>query len=179
MRSTTREYCATIARLAGSAALMALLLTAQVGCSKTPTRWDNAAEAAKTASDMPKAAVAEGATLNKFFPAKEFDGKTLTYTSEKPGAVEAKFEDKSGDLGTFAITDVAANPTTMTKYDSATEKVGEFPLVTQGNNKSAVLVGKRFQVSIMSTKLDAAARKPLFDKFDLRGLAAFTPPAAK
>jgi hypothetical protein len=149
------------------------------GCSKEPTRWDKAAEAAKSAAEAPKAPVAEGGTLNKFFPPREFDGKKHIPTAEKPGYVESKLEEGGAEVGTLSISDVAGNPDAIAKYDTATDKVLAFPLTTTGKNKSSTLVGKRFQVAVMSTKLDAEARKAVLSKFDLSGLSGFNPPLTK
>ena len=176
--STVPATHSRFARLVAGAAL-ALTCMLATACSKEPSRWDKAAEAAKTAADLPKAAVADGAKLNKFFPPKEFDGKKYTFTAEKDGYAEAKLEDSSGELGTITVSDVAGTPESVAKFDSATDKVLTFPLTTTGKNKSSALVGKRFQIAVMSTKLDADARKAVIAKFDLTGLAAFNPPAAK
>ncbi len=167
-----------VARLLIAAAFSA---AASVACSKEPTRWDKAVETAKSVekADLPKPVVAEGGSLNKFFPPKEFDGKKVTFTAEKPGAVEAKLEEGGAEIGTLAITDTNGNADALAKFDKAAEEVSGAPLVTQGKNKSAALVGKRFQVSVMSQKLDPEARKAILGKFDIRGLSSFTPPVAK
>lgn len=153
-----------------------------LGCSKEPDRWESAQKTAEQQADKkpsladgaaPPAAI-EGKKLNAFFPPDEFDGKKRTFTVEKDGFVEATLKDDKGtELAKLAITDSSAtHEDAKSKYAAATEKVQTWPLTTTGKNKSSILVADRYQISIMSQKLTAEERKPLFDRFDLSGLAA-------
>lgn len=162
----------------GRFALLFLLASCTWACSKEPDRWEGAQKTAEQKADQKPAASApaavEGKKLNAFFPPEEFDGKKRTFTAEKDGFVEAIVKDASGaEIAKLAITDSSANnEDAKSKYAAATEKVQSWPLTTTGKNKSSILVADRYQISVMSQKLGAEERKPLFERFDLAGLAA-------
>lgn len=136
-------------------------------CGKEPSRWDTSATATLPAANTPKV---EGGKLNAFFPADGNDGWSRAFTQEKDGFVEAKLKKDANEV-TVTIHDASGDDAAKSKFTSATEKVGEYPLVTVGKNQSAILVNNKFQVKVTSQQLDADARKALFGKFDLAGLA--------
>ena len=49
--------------------------------------------------------------------------------------------------------------------------MASYPLYELGKNQSKILVADKYQVAISSQTLDSAARKALFEKFDLAGLS--------
>lgn len=153
-------------------AIVLLLAALTTACSKEPSRWDKAAESAKSASttDTPPPAKTEGGKLNKFFPADGEGGYARVFTQEKDGFVEAKLSKDGAPVATLSISDTNGDEAAKKKFAEATEKVAGNPLVTVGKNQSAALVG-RYQIKVSSQTLDAAARKGLLEKFDASGLA--------
>ncbi|MBK8258903.1 MAG: hypothetical protein IPK82_40370 [Polyangiaceae bacterium] len=143
----------------------AVLLT---GCGKEPSRWDQAATQTVSAAAAPKV---EGAKLNAFFPADGTDGMSRVFSQEKDGFVEAKLKKDGQDVATLSISDASADEGVKSKFASASDKVGDHPLVTVGKNQSAVLVANKYQVKVSSQTLDPDARKALLSKFDLAGLS--------
>lgn len=140
-------------------------------CKKEPTRWDEAASA-KAPTVAPQApALKAGSAFNALFPADGTDGYKRVFTQEKPGFAECKLQKDGQDVATLSINDLAADPMGPKKFAGATESVNGSPLVTVGKNQSALLVNNRFQVKVSSQTLDAAARKPIFSKFNLAGFA--------
>lgn len=145
-----------------------LALALCAGCGEKPSRWDQAATQTAPAAAAPKM---EGAKLNAFFPADGTDGMSRVFSQEKDGFVEAKLKKEGQDVATLSISDASADEAAKGKFASATDKVGDHPLVTVGKNQSAVLVANKYQVKVSSQTLDAEARKALLAKFDLAGLA--------
>ena len=142
-----------------------------VGCQDKPTRWDTAASSTVArAPDAPP--VKDAGSFNKFFPADGVDGVKRVYTQDKAGFAEAKLQKDGKDLAVLSISDASGDAVVLKKFESATEKIQGYPLVTVGNNQSAVLVKGRYQVKVSSQQLDADARKPWLEKFNLSGLAA-------
>lgn len=150
-------------------ALVALgLSVALAGCKKEPSRWDQAATATVSTGTSPKV---EGGKLNAFFPADGTDGYSRVFSQEKDGFVEAKLKKDGEEVATLSISDASGDEAVKGKFASASDKVGDYPLVTVGKNQSAVLVGGKMQVKVSSKTLDADARKALLAKFDLAGLS--------
>lgn len=175
MTITSRHDSATRTRVRArvpQAAWMACVLAA-LGCSKEPTRWDQAAAAAKSATetraaDVPKT---EGGSLNRMFPADGEGGMKRVFTQEKQGFAEAKLEKDGAVVATLAIADVGADQAARAKFAGVTENLQTWPLVTVGKNQSALLVKDKYQVKVSSTTLDPDGRKRILEKFDLAGLA--------
>jgi len=140
-------------------------------CKKEPTRWDQAASAQAPAAAPQAPALKAGSAFNVLFPADGTDGYKRVFTQEKPGFAECKLQQDGKDVATLSINDLAADPAGLKKFAGATDSVNGSPLVTVGKNQSALLVNNRFQVKVSSQTLDAAARKPLFSKFNLAGFA--------
>ena len=152
------------------------------GCKKEePSRWEAAAKSAEAkkeapTADAPKPKVAEGGTLNKFFPSDPVEGKKRVFTDEKDGFVQAKLGDGK-DAVTLSVNDFNGKPDEIAKFDKSTEKLGEYPLLEPTKKQTSVLVGKRYQVKVSGDAIASEERKALLQKFDLKGLAAFSPPA--
>ncbi|WP_394836782.1 hypothetical protein LVJ94_07725 [Pendulispora rubella] len=151
------------------------------GCKKE-TRWDQAAatttsearaQAREEAGLPPVAEVKQtkGAAFNKLFPDDGTDGYKRVFTQEKEGFAEAKLQKDGKDVATLSLADSVNDDDAKAKFAKSTDKVDSYPLVTVGKNQSALLVNERYQVKISSQTLDASARKALFSKFDLNGIA--------
>lgn len=151
--------------------LATLALAFSAGCGKEPSRWDQAATATVSAVAADAPPKVEGAKLNAFFPADGTDGYSRVFTQEKDGFVEAKLKKDGQDVATLSISDASSDAAAKAKFASASDKVGDHPLVTVGKNQSAVLVGDKLQIKVSSQSLDEAARKALLAKFDLAGLS--------
>lgn len=142
-----------------------------VGCKEEPTRWDTAASA--TVERAPEAPpVKEAGSFNPFFPADGIDGMSRVYSQEKTGFAEAKLQKDGKDVATLSISDASGDASALKKFETATDKLQGYPLVTVGKNQSSLLVKGRYQVKVSSQQLDADARKIWLEKFNLSGLAA-------
>jgi hypothetical protein len=158
---------------------LALAAGSSTACKKDPpSRWEKPAEAiasAEAKKESPKPVV-EGGSLNKFFPADGEAGKTRTFTSETPGSVMADLKDSGKLIATLSITDTNGAGDAA-KFDKATEKMGEYPLLMPTKKQTSILVAKRFQVKVSSDTMSPEERKTWLSKFDLSGLSTFSPPA--
>lgn len=156
-------------RLLTSILVVPFLSLVLAGCSKEPSRWDQAASSQPTA--ITAAGSQPGSAFNKFFPADGADGYSRVYTAEKAGYAEAKLKKDGKDVATISVSDTLNEPDAKAKFATAPDKVKGYPLVTVGKNQSAALVKDRYQVKVSSTTLDADARKAWIERFDLAGLA--------
>ena len=172
----------SIRTLVAILALGAALSTGCNGCKKDEpksTRWDDAAAAttattAATATRLPTEApnatpIAAG-TFNKFFPKDGEGGRKRVFAADKEGFAEAKLQKDGKEVAVLSISDADKLPFAKSRFDSATEKLEGFPMVTLGNNQTSVLVKERFQVKVSSPTLDHEARKAILATFDLKGL---------
>lgn len=165
-------------RLLRIAALTLVATLTVMACKKDPpSRWEKPADSAgqvtttTTASAKP---VVVGGSLNKFFPPEAVDGKKRRFTVEKPGFVEAKVEADGKEVATLTITDTNGADDAA-KFDKATDKLGDYPLLNPTKKQTSILVAKRFQVKVSSPTLAEAERKDWLQKFDLAGLSKYTP----
>ncbi len=165
------------------ALLVAVLLSASlVACKKEDPRWSEADKKSKEAIEAKKEAQEsgalpkpeEGGSFNKFFP-KDVAGFDITASQEKTGFAEYKLKKDGKDLAMIAISDVANNPQAADKFKTATKKIGGFPAVDQGSTATALLVGGRYQVKVLSRapEFTKADREAWLSKVNLAGLAAF------
>lgn len=144
---------------------------------KKPSRWDAKQEQTTGQKATEKQALA-GGEFNKFFP-QSGNGFNIIYMQEKQGFAEAKLEDASGkELATLSIFDTVSNPEAAAKYQQTTEKLQEYPMVTVGENGTAILIANRLQVQVRSkdAAFDANARQEWLQKFDLKGLSGVVTP---
>jgi hypothetical protein len=159
---------------------IALSLTGMACKKDPPSRWEKPAEAIASAQekkeDQPAKPVVEAGNLNKFFPADNTDGKTRTFTSEKTGQVMADLKDAGKVIATLSITDTNGADDAA-KFDKATEKLGEYPLLMPTKKQTSILVAKRFQVKVSSDTMTPEQRKAWLSKFNLSGLSTFQPGA--
>ncbi|TAE27175.1 MAG: hypothetical protein EAZ92_09775 [Candidatus Kapaibacterium sp.] len=163
--------------------VVALLLSVSlVACKKEDPRWSEADKKSKEAIEAKKAAQEsgalptpeEGGSFNKFFP-KDVAGFDISASQEKTGFAEYKLKKDGKDMAMIAISDVANNPQAAEKFTSATKKIGGFPAVDQGSTATALLVGGRYQVKVLSRspEFGKADREAWLEKVNLAGLAAF------
>jgi hypothetical protein len=142
-----------------------------VGCTPATTRWDDAQKETRGKPAVSKEAL-PGSAFNKFFPkvASPFD---LVYTQEKPGNATASLKKDGKEIAILTIFDSISTPDTAKEYKSATLALEGNPLLPKGEKGTAVLVSKRFQVTVRSpgSDLNEEERKEWLKKFDLDGLS--------
>lgn len=150
--------------------LLTLTATSLPGCYREPTRWDEVQQKTRRTPAVSREAVA-GSEFNKLFPKPEGDFD-LVYTQEKPGFAQAKLVKKGEDVATLSVFDTVSNPEAASDYQTATERLGTFPLIDIGSNGTGVLVGDRFQVQVRSkdANFGKADREGWLKKFDLANL---------
>jgi hypothetical protein len=114
----------------------------------------------------------EGKSFNAAFPA-EADGYEVVFTREKEGFVQANLKKAGVDLAILTVADLIENPEAKAKFQSATDKLGVFPVVASGATGTALLVADRFQVQVRSRadEIDEAARKAWLGNFNLELLS--------
>ncbi len=164
-----------------TALLLCVLLLSLTACKKEDPRWSEADKKSKEAIEAKKQAQEsgalpkpeEGGSFNKFFPKNE-PGFEMIASQEKTGFAEYKLKKEGKDLAMIAISDVANNPQAADKFKSSTKMIGGFPAVDQGSTATAVLVGGRFQVKVLSrdASFTKANREAWLQKVNLAGLAA-------
>lgn len=163
-------------------ALAVLLACSVVACKKEDPRWSEADKKSKEAIEAKKEAQEsgalpkpeEGGSFNKFFPKNE-EGFDIVASQEKTGFAEYKLKKDGKDLAMIAISDVANNPQAADKFKSSSKTIGGFPAVDQGSTATALLVGGRYQVKVLSRapEFTKADREAWLKKVNLQGLAAF------
>lgn len=161
--------------------LLCTVLVSLTACKKEDPRWGEADKKSKEAIEAKKQAQEsgalpkpeEGGSFNKFFPKNEV-GYEIVASQEKTGFAEYKLKKDGKDLAMIAISDVANNPQAADKFKTSTKKIGGFPAVDQGSTATAVLVGERFQVKVLSrdASFTKANREAWLQKVNLTGLAA-------
>lgn len=119
---------------------------------------------------MPGVALSPAGTLNKFFPKDGEGGYKRVFTADKEGYAEAKLQKDGKEVAVVSISDAERLAYAKAKFESATDKLEGFPLMTVGKNQSTVLVKNRFQVKVSSPTLEHEARKAILSTFDLKGL---------
>ncbi|GBF81562.1 hypothetical protein [Aphanothece sacrum] len=153
--------------------LLSTLLFVSSCATKAPSRFDQAQQ--ESTQRGASAVVSESATggqFNRFFPPSS-DGYERVYSQEKKGFAEAKLKQDGKEVAVMAISDVLNNPSAMTKFKSSSQKIDGYPSVEQGKTGTAVLVGKRFQVKVLSRdpSFTQSDRQAWLEKFNLDGLA--------
>jgi len=113
----------------------------------------------------------EGKKLNAFFP-EEIEGGKRTFTTEKPGFVDAKYVKDGKDLLVLTIADIIDNADSKEKFAKSTEKLGDYPVATFGKKQTMVLMKDRYQAKIISETLTHDQRKAVLGKLDLKAIAS-------
>lgn len=154
--------------------LLSLFLTTPA-CStqESSSRFDAAQQESTTSGGIAVTEEAvKGGQLNRYFPQNE-KGYDVIYTQEKRGFAQAKLKQNGEEMALMSISDVANNPTATKKFQDSQETLGNYPLVNQGSQATAVLVNHRYQVKIVSRndRFDNDSRQKWLKKFDLKTLA--------
>lgn len=161
-------------------ALFAATLATSAGCNgctkdePKSSRWDDAAASAVTVNISPSssssAPLVQSGVLPKFFPKDGEGGYKRIHSADKEGFAEAKLQKDGKEVAILSIADAEKLAYAKAKFDTATEKLDGYPVMTVGNNQTSVLVKGRYQVKVSSQTLDNDARKAILSKFDLKGL---------
>lgn len=153
---------------------MLLLVTACTTTAKTPSRFDQAQQ--ESSQQRSGQAVAKDATqgsnFNRFFPGTQA-GFERVYTQEKKGFAEAKLKKDGKDVAMLSISDTVSNPSAAAKFQKSTKEIAGYPALEIGKTQTAVLVGDRYQVKVLSRdqSFTASDREAWLKKFNLNGLA--------
>ncbi len=162
-------------RVLAALVLCALLLfTSACTATQAPGRFDSAQqESSKQRSGQAVAkAATQGSEFNKFFP-RASNGFQRVYTQEKKGFAEAKLKKDGKDVAMLSISDTKSTPIAAAKFKNSTKKIGSYPAVEVGNTQTAILVGDRYQVKVLSRdpSFTASDREAWLKKFNLNGIA--------
>ena len=154
--------------------LCVLLFTTACTATQTPGRFDSAQQQSsqqRSGQAIAKTAT-QGSEFNKFFPSAT-NGYQRVYTQEKKGFAEAKLKQDGKDVAMLSISDTKSTPSAAAKFQNSTKKIGGYPAVDIGNTQTAVLVGDRYQVKVLSRdpSFTASDRAAWLQRFDLNGLA--------
>ena len=152
------------------------------GGDAEPSRWEEpadeggdkgAGEADKDdkSEKLDKDAVVDGSKFNGAFPDDGTQNATRTFTQEKTGYAEAKYDVDGKEVVKISISDTGNNPSARKKFSSASDKVSSYPMVTQGKRSSVVLVADRFQVKASSKTLSPEERRTWLSQVKFSKLA--------
>lgn len=113
-----------------------------------------------------------GSAFNAYFPAAS-DEYERVYTQEKKGFAEAKLKRDGRDVAMLSVSDTAANPAAVGKYQDSGVLLQGYPTATIGSTTTGLLVADRIQVKVLSRDeaFTADDREAWLQKFDLTGLA--------
>jgi hypothetical protein len=154
--------------------LSCLLLLSACQSPAEPSRFSQTQQ--QTTQKGAPAAVApdaqQGGQFNKFFP-RSVPGYEIVPAQEKKGFAEYKVNQNGKNVAMLAISDTLGTPA-ADKFQNTPLAIAGYPAVEQGQNATALLVNKRYQVKVLSrdpafTKEDRAA---WLTKFNLQGLAS-------
>ncbi|MBE9117574.1 hypothetical protein IQ249_16880 [Lusitaniella coriacea LEGE 07157] len=152
--------------------LVATLLLASACTQTAPSRFDQAQrDSTKGGVEAVADKAVKGGSFNKFFP-KSQNGYNVVYSQEKKGFAQAKLKKGSQEFATLSISDTTSTPSAASKFKTSSKKIGGYPAVSQGSTGTAVLVGDRFQVKVLSrdSSFTARDREAWLQKFNLSGL---------
>ncbi len=141
--------------------------------SAPPSRFDQAQQdsTSRGASAVVKESEA-GGNFNRYFPGAS-SGYKVTFSQEKKGFAQAKLKQGGQEVAVMSISDTLNNPSAKQKFQNSINQIKGYPVVSQGKNGTAVLVGDRFQVKVSSrdSSFSENDRLDWLKKFDLSGLA--------
>jgi hypothetical protein len=161
-------------RILAALMLSLLLLTTACTATQAPGRFDQAQEQSsqqKSGQAVAKTAT-QGSQFNRFFPPAN-DGFQRVFTQEKKGFAEAKLKQGGKDVAMLSISDTSSLPVAAAKFKNSTKTIGGYPAVEIGKSQTAVLVGDRYQVKVLSRdpSFTASDRASWLQKFNLNDLA--------
>ncbi|MEA5537266.1 hypothetical protein [Crocosphaera sp. XPORK-15E] len=153
--------------------LLSSLLLLSACSTQAPSRFEQAQQDSTQRGSSAVVRESEsGGSFNRFFPPSSA-GYERVYTQEKKGFAEAKLKKDGKEMAMMAISDTLNNPSAATKFEKSSQKIGGYPAVSQGSTATAILVGGRFQVKVLSRDpaFTESDRQAWLEKFDLNGLA--------
>lgn len=157
-----------------AALLISTLLLVTACQPQAPSRFDQAQqESSQQRSGQAVAKDAtQGSSFNKFFPGTQA-GYERVYTQEKKGFAEAKLKKDGKDVALLSISDTTSLPRAAAKFQNSSKKIAGYPALEIGNTQTAVLVGDRYQVKVLSRdpSFTQSDREAWLRKFKLDGLA--------
>lgn len=164
-----------ILRLISLGMMLGLLWFGATACTpQPPSQFEQAQqESTQRGAQAVVKDATKGGEFNAFFPQPSGDYERV-FTQEKQGFAEIKLKQKGQDVAMMSISDIRNNPTAADKFKGASNQLAGFPLVQQGSTATAILVGDRYQVKVLSRSpaFTAADRESWLGQFDLKGLAA-------
>lgn len=166
--------------LAAPALMLSFPLTTACSKKETPPTPAPVASASgprvtvTTTTDAgPTDASAPLAALKNYFPADGAGGyKRVIQSTARDGYAEAALEKDGKEVAVLSISDAERMAYVKAKFESATDKLDGYPLLTSGKDLSTILVNGRFQIKVLSKTLDAEQRKAILSSFDLKGLGS-------
>ena len=178
LRSYPERICTSKAKIS----LRQILLTCLLGsilcltacATQAPSRFDQAQQesSSRGATSVVKEAES-GGSFNRYFP-KAGSGYQKVYAQEKKGFAQAKLKQNGKEVAVMSISDTLNSPNALNKFRSASKTIAGYPAVSQGKTGTAILVGDRFQVKVLSrdASFTESDRESWLSKFDLRGLSS-------
>jgi hypothetical protein len=161
-------------RRAIAAVVLSLVLLVTACSAPPPSRYEQTQKETTQKGAPPAVAktAEKGSSFNKFFP-KGGNGFDVVASQEKAGFAEYKVNQGGKNVAMLAISDTSSSPAAAYKFQTSTLKIGGFPAVEQGQTATAILVGDRYQVKVLSrdASFTKADRAEWLEKFDLKGLA--------
>lgn len=158
-----------------AAILLSIVLLTTACAAQAPGRFDQVQqESSRQRSGQAVAKNAtQGSTFNKYFPGSQ-SGYNQVYTQEKKGFSEANLKKEGKVLAQLAISDTSSLPTAAAKFANSQKKIAGYPAVEIGNTQTAILVGNRYQVKVISKdpSFTSSDRAEWLSKFKLSGLAS-------
>lgn len=177
LRSSPERICTSTEKISLRQILLTCLLGAILcitSCApQAPSRFD---QTQKESSSRGSTAVVKesqsGGSFNRYFP-KAGSGYQKVYSQEKKGFAEAKLKQDGKEVAVMAISDTLNSPNALAKFKNSSKKIAGYPAVSQGKTGTAILVGDRFQVKVLSrdASFTESDRESWLSKFDLSGLS--------
>ena len=162
------------ARRVLAAVLLSTLLLVTACQAQAPSQFDQVQqESSQQRSGQAVAKEAtQGSSFNRFFPAATGEFERV-YTQEKKGFAEAKLKKAGKDVAMLSVSDTASLPSAAEKFKSSSKTISGYPAVEIGNTQTAVLVGDRYQVKVLSRDpaFTQADREAWIQQFNLNGIA--------
>jgi hypothetical protein len=165
---------------AAAALLLAATLAVAAGCRREDaSRWENAQNRADQAQQQREAGnvnapeARKGGDLNEYFPGASGEFERVA-AQEKEGFAEYKLKREGKDVAMLSISDTRTNPAAADKFKQSTARIAGYPAMEVGRTQTAVLVGDRYQVKVLSRdpSFTKADREAWIQRFDLKGLEA-------
>lgn len=147
--------------------------TTETPAAASPTETETDPASSSSMKEIAGLPPQKGAAFNKFFPDGSGSDYKTVFTQEKEGFAEIKLSMKGTEVAKISISDTVTNLTARSKFEDAEYEISGFPVIAQGKKASAVLVGDRYQVKVMSRddSFTEADRETWLSKVDLSGLS--------